>query len=232
MNLPRICLLPVLLLGIGLTAYGQVVQEPILVDEYSYLAPCDDLLGRLDGYLSELRLYPDQPGVIVLRNTPTNRPRSAILQALIESWLDYREFDRRRIAFVRADANQQSREFWRIPAGARNPLVERVIPGFQVIDAVTEPFLLTTQPRFGPHICPAIDNFGIFAQFLKDNPAARGNVVVRDASPSIARRKAARILRKLRSTHGIQHKRLRIFTARFERSSNHDEAVVEYWYLP
>lgn len=232
MNLPRICLSAILLLGFGLVAYGQVLQEPILVDEYYYLAPCDDLIGRLDGYLGELQRYPDQAGVIVLRNIPTNRPSSAILQAIIEAWMDYREFDRRRIAFVRADANQQSRQFWRIPPGSGKPVIEQVIPGFQMSEAVTKPFLLAEETRFGEQICPPIDDFSIFAGFLKDNPTARGNIVVRDASPSIARRRAAGILRKLRSTHGIEPKRLRIFTARFEQPSNHDEAIVEYWYLP
>ena len=232
MNVLRICLSAVLLLGIGVPASAQVVHGPILVDEYSYIAPCDDLLGRLDAYLGELRLPPDQRGVIVLRNIPSNRHHSAILQALMESWLDFRAFDRRRVTFVRADANQQSRQFWRIPAHAANPVVERVVPGFQVIEAVTKPFLLTVQSRFGDHICPPIDNFGIFAGFLRDNPTARANIVVRADSPSIARRKAARILNKLKNAHGIQRKRLRRFIAKFTAPPNHDQAIVEYWYLP
>jgi len=83
-----------------------------------------------------------------------------------------------------------------------------------------------------PDICPPIDHLGIFAGFLEDNPAARGNIVVRDNSRSAARRWAAGIVRKLESTHGIQRNRFRIFIADFEKPSNYNEARVEYWYLP
>jgi hypothetical protein len=232
MNVPRICFLAILLLALDLGANSQVPQEAVLVDEYSYSPPCDDFLGRLDAYLGELRNHPDWTGVVVLRNTPSKRHWSAILQATIESWLDFREFDRRQIEYIRADGNEHVRQFWRLPKGARKPSVERIISGFQMSDAVTKPFLLTEETKFGPQICPAIDEFAIFAGFLKDNPTARGNIVVRDDSPSVARRNAARIIRKLEKDHAIQRKRIRSFIARFERPSNHYEAVVEYWYLP
>ena len=232
MNLSRICFLAILVLTLDLHADSQAQQTAILVDEYSYSPPCDDFLGRLDAYLGELRNHPDWTGVVVLRNTPAKRHLSAILQATIESWLDFREFDRRRIEYVRADGNEHLRQFWRRPPGARNPSVEHVIPGFQMSEAITKPFLLIEDERYGPHICPEIDEFEVFAGFLRDNPTARANIVVRDDSPSVARRKAARIVRKLEKDHGIQPKRIRSFIARIERPSNHDEAIVEYWYLP
>jgi hypothetical protein len=231
MTLLKIFSISLLLLTVGIMTNGQDVPKAVLVDEYSYSPPCDDFLGRLDSYLGELRDRADT-GVIVLRNTPAKRPRSAIRQATIESWLDFREFDRGRIEYVRADGNEHLLQFWRLPPGAPKPSVEQVIPGFQISDAVKKPFLLAEQPRFGPHICPAIDHLAIFARFMGDNPTARGNIVVRATSRSIARRNAARIVRELEKTHGIQRKRIRSFIGKFERSSNDDEAVVEYWFLP
>ena len=209
---------------------GQSADEPILVDEYSHVAPCDDLLSRLDAYLNELRLNPDQSGLIVLRDTPERRSQVAILQALFESWMDFRTFDRRRVEFVRADANEHLRQFWRVPPGATKPEVENVVSGYQMSGAVTKPFLLADETP--THICPEIDDFGIFARFLSDNPTARGNIVVRDQSSSRARRRAAAIIRKFERNFGIQRKRLRIFTAKFKRPSKYDKAIVEYWYLP
>ena len=230
MNLRRICLLTLLLLTPSLRSDGQVPVEAILVDQYSYSPGCDDFIGRLDVFLGELRNHPDSTGVIVLRNKPSLRHRTRILEATIESWLDYREFDRRRIEFIRADGDEHSRSFWRVPPGAPKPSVERGFLGSQMVNK--KPFLLTEESRFGTHICPEIDRLKIFAGFLKDNPTARGNIVVRDGSQSVARRRAASIVRKLQSIHGIQRRRLSSFIARFERPSNHDEAVVEYWYLP
>jgi hypothetical protein len=232
MKLLRIYLLTALLLTLGRCANSQMVPEAVLVDEYSYSPACDDFLSRLDVFLSELRLHSDSKGVIVVRDTPVRRPWSARLQATIESWLEFRNFDRRRVEIVRADANEHLRQFWRIPPGTPGPSVQQVISGMQISDAVTKPFLLAEETRIGPQIRPAVDDFAIFGKFLKDNPTARGNIVVRDHSPSVARRKATRIIRRLESTHGIQRKRLRSFIARFERPSNHDEAIVEYWYLP
>jgi hypothetical protein len=230
MNLPRAFIIAICLLALSV-ANGQDIPEAVLVDEYSYRPGCDDFLGRLDGYLGELR---DRPGtgVVVIRNTAAERVRSAILQANIEAWLSYRGFDRRRIEYIRADGNSHLLQFWRIPPRGQKPAVEKVIPGFQMTDSVTKPFLLTKQPRFGPHICPAIDHLAIFAGFMKDNPTARGNIVVRGTSRSVARKNAARIARELEKAHGIQRKRIRSFIGKFERSSNDDEAIIEYWYLP
>jgi hypothetical protein len=80
-------------------------------------------------------------------------------------------------------------------------------------------------------ICPKIDNLEIFANFLRDNPTARGNIVARDKSRSRARRRAAGVMKELIS-HGISKKRLRTFTGFFQKPSNHDELIVEYWFLP
>lgn len=224
-------MLTILLLVPSLRANSQAAPEPILVDEYFYIAACDDLLARLDGYFYELSLHPDQMGVIVLRNTPDRRTWNVTLQATIESWMDFREFDRRRVQFVRADGSHL-RQFWRIPSGAPKPKIGNAIAGFQMSESVKKPFLLAEETRIGDQICPEIDRFAIFAAFLKANPSSRGNIVVRDRSPSVARRKGARVARKLEKIHGIQRKRVRTFIARFERPSNHDEAIVEYWYLP
>ncbi len=226
----RISLITFLLIALACVADGQSQPKPVLVDEYSYRPACDDFLGRLDGFLSELRDHPESTGVIVLRNTPSERSLGATLSAIIEAWMDFRTFNRGRIEIVRADADEASRQFWRIPPGAPKPSVERLVSGFQMSDLVTEPFLLADESRV--HICPEIDDLRIFAGFLRDNPTARGNIVVRDRSASMARKNATRILKKLASTYGISRRRLRVFVTNPQKPSDHEEPIVEYWYLP
>jgi hypothetical protein len=92
--------------------------------------------------------------------------------------------------------------------------------------------MMGDETKFGDQICPEVHDAEIFGKFLQENVGARGNIVIRDTSPTRARRKAERTKKQFESQYGIPASRLRIFTARLTRPSNHDEAIVEYWYLP
>lgn len=231
MNLPRICLLAVLLLRIGFPAYGQVVQEPILVDEYSS-TPCDDFVGRLDSFLSELRTHQDSRGLIVLGDTSNSRVWTAELQSMIEVHILFRGFDAKRIEIVRRDAPEQVRQFWRIPDGADSPRIERRVNGFDLSGTSSKPFVVAEETTMGTQICPDIDRNKLFASFLRANPNARGNVVVRDNQRSRGLRTAAKIRRRLASKYRVTRNRLRFFVERRHRPADYNEAIVEYWYLP
>jgi hypothetical protein len=208
---------------------GQSAPEPILVDEYSR-TPCDDFLGRLDAYLGELRSHPDSTGFIVLRNEPAERVWSVELESMINSHVTFRGFKKTRFEIVRADG-AESRQFWRIPSGAPKPQIDGAVNGFKIPEAVTRPFILESETKFGMQICPEVDSFAIYSDFMLANPSARGNIVVRNESRLKARRKAARIIRML-AARGIASSRLRMFTRALQRPPNYDEDVVEYWYLP
>jgi len=92
--------------------------------------------------------------------------------------------------------------------------------------------MMGEETKMGDQICPVVDDGEIFAKFLKENSGARGNIVIRDNSLTRARRKAARTKLDFESKYGISGSRLRTFTAKLTRPSNHDEAILEYWYLP
>lgn len=102
--------------------------------------------------------------------------------------------------------------------------------GFRNIGRSNDAVPADARSRFGLHICPAIDDFAIFSSFLRDNPTARGNIIVRDPSPSIARQKAGRVAMKLQLTHGIN-------ADGFEPSPRYLSGLrtttrLSYWFLP
>lgn len=164
MNLPRIHLIAILLLVFGVGANGQEPPTAVLVDEYA-ITPCDDFLGRLDVFLSELQRHPDSQGLIVIGHKPEMRHSSVRLKLMMEAHFKWRGFDDSRIEIVRIDADKQNRQFWRLPPGADRPKLERAINGYRVSDLVREPFLLAAETKFGMQICPEIDDQRIFAEF-------------------------------------------------------------------
>lgn len=227
----RIYFIVIVMTALHVCISGQVTTEPILVDEYGS-APCDDFLGRLDVYIWEMKAHPDSKGLIVIRNPSDRRHGSVMLKRMMEAWFGYREFASRRVQVVRVDGKGYQRQFWRIPPGAVSPEIGPPALAFQISDTVRNPFMLANETKFGEQICPQVDDQAIYADFLKANPSARGNIVVRDDSETRARKKATAIRRKLKRKYGIAGSRLRTFTALLTMPSNTDEPIVEYWYLP
>lgn len=230
MNLPRICLLTLLLLTPGLGATSQAVPEAILVDEHGEI-PCDDTLSRIDVFFSELRNNPIDSGLVVISGIPENKHRILFRQTIIEHQIKWRQFDAARISFLRSKSEETRVQFWRIPPGANAPAIKDVDISYTIPETV-KPFLMGDETKFGDQICPEVDDGKIFAKFLNENRTARGNIVVRDNSARRARHRSSAIVRKFSQKYGIPASRLRTFTAKLQKPSNHDEAVVEYWYLP
>ncbi len=232
MNLFRISLIFILLIAFGACANGQVPPKAVLIDEFSRL-PCDDFLGRLDVFFSELRATPEAEGLVLIRTLPNDRPVGVVVQEMVKAHFKWRGWKQKPLNYVRADGDSDRLvQLWRIPPGADTPAIDRELRSSKLPVEVTEAFILAVETKFGPQICPEIDNQKIFASFLNDNPGARGNIVVRSTSRTKARQQAAAMVRSLSAKYGISRMRLRTFSARLQNPWNHDEPVVEYWYLP
>ena len=227
----RISFLAILIFASISTGMAQNPPSAVLVDEFSTLG-CDDFLARLDAYFAELRNEPISKGVVVIRNAASNRHRSVQTQALIEAHFRWRDWKQDSLDYVRADKEGDPLiQLWRLPPGTVLPVIEDQIDSFRIHEGVRRPFIMGYETKFG-QICPEIDDQQIFAVFLKSNPKARGNIVVRAKSSGEAQRKAKTIRRKFETDYGISSERIRTFVAKLQKPENHDEPVVEYWYLP
>lgn len=220
----------VLVLSLAVLGRGQEPLKAILSDEHSEI-PCDDTLSRIDSFLAELRENPEDTGLVVLSGAPENKHRIVFRQMVVQRHMKWRQFDLSRIRFLRARSVETTVQFWRIPLGADDPKINEVDMSLTIPKNV-KPFLMGYQTKIGDQICPEIDDAEIFASFLKANRSARGNIVIRERSTTHARQKAASILRQFERKYGISAVRLRTFTAVHTYSSDHDEFIVEYWYLP
>jgi hypothetical protein len=214
-----------------LCAVGQETPKPTLIDDHEAI-PCDETLGRIDAFFSELSRFPDNSGLIVLSAPPAAKSWLIFRQTIIEHQANWRSFDSSRFQIIRARSQRELRvQFWRIPPGTNSPSILDVDMSYDIPKTVP-PFLMGDETRMGDQICPEVNDGEIFAKFLKENRGARGNIVIRDNSPTRGRQKAARMKRNFELKYGIAASRLRTFTAKLTRPSNHDEAIVEYWYLP
>ena len=230
MNLSRVYLIAILLMVFAVCANGQETSNAVLVDEHGEIA-CDDTLGRIDGFFSELRNNPGDSGLVVISGMPENKHRIVFRQTIIEHQIKWRQFDPARIRFLRSKSQETKVQFWRIPPGATTPNIKDVDMSYKIPETVKQ-FLMGYETKMGDQICPEVDDGEIVAKFMKENPTARVNIVVRNDSPKRARRMASAIIRAFNQKYSIPVFRLRTFTAKFTRPSKDDGIIVEYWYLP
>lgn len=177
---------------------------------------------------------PPSKGVVIIQNDPSKRHRSVVVQELIEAHFRWRGWKQEKLDYVRGDKEgDELVQLWRLPPGSTKPEIDQQVESFPMDERVRQPFMMVYETKFGgAQICPEIDGQRIFANFLRANPSARANIVVRDSSNVKALRKGTKIIRSLETQYGISRSRLRTFHAKLQRPSNHDEPVVEYWYFP
>lgn len=227
----RILSIIIVVLGSASALIAQDKPVAILVDEFEVLS-CDHMLGRLDTYFQEMRNEPESTGVIVTFGPASRKHRIAFQQSVFEKQAKWRQLDVGRFQFLRANSEDKIfSQFWRVPPGASPP----DIPGLDLsrtIPSNLKPFMMGEDTKMGDQTCPELDDAETFAMFLKANPTARGNLVVRDFTLKRAQLKAPNTVRRFSSKYGIPRDRLRVFAAKYEWPPNIDEPVVEYWYLP
>ena len=225
-------LFSILLILCGILATSSFAQEApraVLVDEHGRLA-CDDSLSRIDLFFAELANRPSARGFVVISGNPEQKISAAFREATIEAHTAWRNFPAERFDIVRAQSDDELKvQYWFLPPGAERPNVARIDTTYALPRGL-KPFILTAEGAVGA-TCTEVSGVEIFAKFLRDNPSARGNLVVRERTLQRAGAEGRRLLRKFESKHGISRKRLRLFTGT-RRENDYNVPIVEYWFLP
>jgi len=226
----RNLLICVLLLGSVNIAFSQQHPVAILVDEHGETA-CDESLGRMDTYFSELRNNPSGTGLVIISGRPENKDRSILRQSILEAHTKDRGFNAGRFRIARANSNEDLKvQYWLIAPGADEPEIVGLDMSYN-LPWDMKPRMLGYESDVGG-VCPEVDDAATFGAFLRANKRARGNVVIRDKSKVRALRRAARVLNYFVAKYGIRRSRLRTFIAKPEGPTNYYGPNVEYWYLP
>ena len=209
--------------------FAQNVPRAVLVDEHG-ATNCCDLQGRMDVFFGELMRDTAARGLVVISTKAENRFRAANRESMILNHAASRGFPAERFDILRAvsDDDDVRVRYWIVPQGAERPEVEGVEADY-ALHGAAKPFMLTAEYLDGG-LCPGIDDVEVFAKFLKDNPEARGNIVVRERTLGRAEAEGRRLVREF-GAKGIARSRIRVFTGT-RAASDYDVPVVEYWFLP
>lgn len=196
---------------------------------------CEERQAMMDVFFVELNNEPSAMGYIFSFGSPRAVAR---VEKQMRANLKWRKYDESRITFVNGGGRSKKPtvEFWIVPAGAEAP--KPVLPDENEADFDTgenntkaeidpkKPFVHSREYYDGGSCVgedPEIDLEG-YAEYLKANPKARGNIVILMMTKAEFRQREKEILDFLKFK-GIARKRLRTF---------HQKTFggVELWILP
>jgi hypothetical protein len=222
----KIIVATLFLFSAALFCLAQEKPQAVLINEWEKIH-CDQFGGIVDNFLYTVHQAPDSAGyaVIYSRENLSDWSRRYVNQ--ISDAVAARKIDPSRIKIVRVKKDVEIEiKFWKVPAGAEPLVIEGSHwPG--ALPSSQKPFVFTTSSDWDGGVCYDFAP-GVYADFLKANPTARGHVVVYDTDAAKARKEAAGKL-KLLSEYDIPPSRLRVFYA---KPPKHFLPYTEFWLVP
>lgn len=212
---------------------AEIIQARIL--ERMKNPNCEYRQMNMDRFFVELNNDPSAAGYVFSFGSPR---AVAAVERQMRANVKWRRFDSTRIVFVNGGGKSKKPtiEFWVVPAGAEVPIPEPPVENeadFDTAETNTkgknnpkEPYVFSSEYYDGG-ACVGEDtelDLEGFAQKLKENPKARGNIVIMMPTRAEFREKEKEILNFL-IEKGIKRQRLRTFQQK-------SFGGVELWFLP
>lgn len=221
----RIIVLSLFLLG-G-SAFPQPTV-PTLLDEFER-TPCDEFKARLDFLSNNLSAHSSSTVYVVIFGQQDDIRANVFYEGMIVGYLKQRKLDADRVRFIHSSYKKKlTFQIWLVPSGVESPAFPIVEWSYKMPKTMT-PYKFTWLNEYDD-ICPEVDGIGLYSEFLKANPEARGNIVIRDVTDRARRRLSRRTLTELSKKYGISRNRLRVFYAN-EKPDGVDQRI-EYWLVP
>jgi hypothetical protein len=224
MNLPRILLITILLLTLGVGVNSQQPPKAVLVDEFGKLSCCCDLSARIDIFMQELSRTPDSVGYIVLGDSRT--PTQLWRERYFDGYISYRRFDEDRVVIVRRSGfdDPLHTQLWVVPPGATMggqslPDVEYIFPEkkrkqlfFNGI--FTEDSLCYTGPPFR-----------LLSKYLNADAGLTANIAIAAQTARLFRKTRDETIERFKSQYQTDVNRLRFFHVR----EDYEQSEFEIW---
>ena len=202
MNPPRIYLIAVLLLALGVGANGQELPKAVLVDEFGRY-PCDGFKGRIDVFLQELRDHPSWTGLVINIGRGDEEIGAIMREEMIRNHVAFRGFEASTIRYSRSIGDDFKTQFFRDQEGKDSSQRNYVLSS------------LTSPVRFEDYefddLCPPLDMKELFATLLEHNPQIRATVLIRDETMSKADKREIKLSKYLFQQRRIDAGRVRFF---------------------
>lgn len=199
---------------------GQSLPRGELVDDFANLG-CDDILARVDGFISLLQQNPDSIGYVLSYGSRDKNLYILLREMLLKGQIKVRRFDKNRIKFIRGEEEIEVRnQLWIVPQNSELPEFSEIKYSFKLPE-FGKPFKFTDENYEG--YCPRDGYEESYLEVLKSNPNARGNMVI------YAKSKQEFTVRKeelLKSLSEISQERLNFFYVKDNYLS------TEYWIVP
>ena len=213
-----------LLLLISTVSFGQA-GEATLVDKFDEIG-CSVFRGRVDSFMAELAANPATTGYVVLSGEQNYLDVFVGRRRLVESQFVLRNFDSKRIVFVRrAGLAKFGTELWKVGKGGKLPFdYEADWP--LALPRNSKPFVLITA-GFDESECPPMHESELVARFLKANPHLRTNIVIRCRSRNRFRDLKEIVIKELVTENGVSQSRLKVYYMPIDS----DYFTSEFWIL-
>ena len=223
-RLSKISLTTFLLLALGASANSQQLQTSILVDELES-SGCEDLAGRLDAFLNDLRNNPTSVGYAVISANPDVAPRLGWTERFIDGYSRHRGFEESRLIVVRGDLTAPVQiQLWRVPLGAELPVQSASETRYKMGSA--RKFRLYSDfDEFGP--CYTGPPLRILSKYLKADRGLSANIAIGSPSPRSFRVAKKQVIESFENDYKTDPSRLRFFWVR----TTYEPAIYELWLI-
>lgn len=227
MNLPRIYLIAILLLAVGVGANGQEPPKASLFTEFGSM-PCEHILAQTDAFAAELQKQARTTGAVLIHRPKVQPTRAEKRRRLISSTLQLRGIDKTRISFFLADQSEDGEirtAYWKVPSGATPPANESKLWNESAPD-VSQSFMFAYVDEID--ICPTYVPKA-FAKIILENPGSIGRVmVVKGTDPmEYPSYFAERLIKELVEKHRVPRKRLHLIFR-----NGKEMTAAEFWFVP
>ncbi len=187
-------------LSVG-SAFSQTPAKPILSDEFER-TPCELLKAHLDYLYKSLSDHPTSTAYVVIFGDPNDMRANVFYEGMIAGYLRQRKLDPDRVNFVHSSYREKlAFQIWLVPTGVKKPDIP-VVEWSYKMPKTAKPYKFTWLDDFDD-MCPDVDGVELFSLFLKANPEARGNIVIRDVTEKARRRLLRNTLTELSRKYGI-----------------------------
>lgn len=224
MKISKVFLSLVILFAAQITWSQESVSQSKLVDEFGALN-CEDILGRMDNFMINLNDSPGSVGYVIIHPKKGATKEGFTRESWIKGSIHFRKFDKTRLLILRGEEEDAFRaQYWLVPAGATKPELKEGKWSYYGGN-IQKAFVFYS--IFVDSSCPADGSFDGFAEFLRDNPGTRANIVIFNKPTREARKEVDDYIKTITKDGRLSSDRFKVFFAK-----NNGFSDVEFWVLP
>ena len=218
-------LIPIILLFFAVSIFAQEQPKAELVDEFGKVT-CEDLSARINNLQIQMSNNPDKTGFVVFKRGQNPVSKIHWYRKFLVSSFELRNISMNGLKVVMDEfGDSAGGSFWLLPPGSVEPISHYSKLEDEKIDK-TKPFVFDYEDELG--ICPTFVP-RLYTDLLKENPKARGHIVVSGGTADERRWFVKSWLETFSKDFQMPANRFRIF---YVKARSKGIAGAEFWFVP